>query len=126
MMKTHWHNHSPYRIVKTMASDLNKFQMEPLGEMYYPAPIVGYSKIIQTSVTIPLQFYNHRLNSAAVSQGFYIELNDMHGKLKRNKTIDANGNEISGTEYEYKRNEFSLDNNVPVVDSKTGILTFNN
>lgn len=46
----------------------------------------------------------------------------MHGKLKRNKTIDANGNEISGTEYEYKRNEFSLDNNVPVVDSKTGIL----
>ena len=158
----------PYRIVKTMASDLNKFQMEPLGEMYYPAPIVGYSKIIQTSlprpidplhperkanstgsvvsefytakdfpvitkrtpiqrlareVTIPLQFYNHRLNSAAVSQGFYIELNDMHGKLKRNKTIDANGNEISGTEYEYKRNEFSLDNNVPVVDSKTGILT---
>jgi hypothetical protein len=155
----------PYRIVKTMASDLNKYQMEPLGEIFYPAPIVGYSRISQSSlprpidlmhperkanttgsivsefytskdfpvitlrtpiqrlareVTIPLQFYNHRLNSAVVSQGFSIELNDMHGKLKRNMMMDANGVELSGTEYQYLQNENRIDNVVPVVDSRSG------
>jgi len=37
----------------------------------------------------------------AASQGFVVELNDMHGKPKRMASYDRNGNEIASTLYKY-------------------------
>jgi len=36
-----------------------------------------------------------------VSQGFVVELNDMHGKVRNIKVIDANDQEVSKTDYTY-------------------------
>ena len=41
-------------------------------------------------------------NSRVVSQGYTIELNDMHGKPKDEKVIDRAGNELSSVYYYYK------------------------
>ncbi|MEP6728593.1 MAG: hypothetical protein ABJC98_22410 [Bacteroidota bacterium] len=41
-------------------------------------------------------------NSRVVSQGYTIELNDMHGKPKSEKVIDKGGNELSSVYYYYK------------------------
>ena len=65
------------------------------------------------------------------SQGFYIELNDMHGKPKsQNVYQEFNSQPISSVEYKYKstpytNNSFRLDNKVSVI-SKDGSVTNNN
>jgi hypothetical protein len=41
-------------------------------------------------------------NSRVLSQGYTIELNDMHGKPKSEKIIDKGGNELSSVYYYYK------------------------
>ncbi|MFT3935474.1 MAG: hypothetical protein QM726_17740 [Chitinophagaceae bacterium] len=41
-------------------------------------------------------------NSRVVSQGYTIELNDMHGKPKSEKVVDKGGQEISSAYYYYK------------------------
>ncbi|MEO5684264.1 MAG: hypothetical protein ABIQ88_16605 [Chitinophagaceae bacterium] len=41
-------------------------------------------------------------NSRVLSQGYTIELNDMHGKAKSEKIIDRAGNELSSVYYYYK------------------------
>ncbi|MEP6748959.1 MAG: hypothetical protein ABJB86_14605, partial [Bacteroidota bacterium] len=41
-------------------------------------------------------------NSKVISQGYTIELNDMHGKPKSEKVVDKGGNELSAVYYYYK------------------------
>ena len=41
-------------------------------------------------------------NSRVLSQGYTIELNDMHGKPKAEKVVDKAGNELSSVSYHYK------------------------
>ncbi len=67
-------------------------------------------------------FYSEKKYTA--SQGFYIELNDMHGKLKSQKTFSATDsvNPVSGAEYKYVMRNGKLDNTVPTVNSKTGLI----
>lgn len=65
------------------------------------------------------------------SQGFYIELNDMHGKPKGNFVFaDGNSKPISGTEYKYRRmtnNSKRLDNSAKVINfSKNGTASISN
>ncbi|MGB3077338.1 MAG: hypothetical protein WBB36_18570 [Chitinophagales bacterium] len=65
-----------------------------------------------------------------VSQGFTVECNDMHGKLFRTSSYDANDAVITSTEYQYFTQQgFGVNmlrnENLPVLDSKgnTGIST---
>ncbi|RYZ22586.1 MAG: hypothetical protein EOO16_08480 [Chitinophagaceae bacterium] len=54
-------------------------------------------------------------NSIVLSQGYYVENNDMHGKPLSEETYDGTGKMIAGTFYHYKMSgteELSLDNNV--------------
>jgi hypothetical protein len=60
------------------------------------------------------------------SQGFAIELNDMHGKPKAQWVYDQGGTQLSGIEYRYKRNGDRLDNeDIKVVDPCGRIKTAN-
>jgi hypothetical protein len=58
-------------------------------------------------------------NYLKMTQGFYIETNDMNGKLKK-QSVYNNGNQlISSIEYQYSTNDVDssvLDNTLPVVD----------
>ncbi len=154
----------PYKIIKEMSADLNKYQLEPLGQIFFPGAQVGYAKVTERSiypknvpsgfqakssgttvsefytardfptitkrtdlsslhreVIIPLQFYNRRLNASTVSQGFYIEINNMHGKSKKSTVYDAKGTEIEVQIQKYKLNEDgTLDNNVSIVNPSNG------
>lgn len=49
------------------------------------------------------------------SQGFVVELNDMHGKPKARWEYDVNESLISGVEYKYKTANGNLDNQVKVI-----------
>jgi hypothetical protein len=49
------------------------------------------------------------------SQGFAIELNDMHGKPKKQSVYDESGTKISGMEYIYKTDAQGLNNEVTVL-----------
>ncbi len=62
----------------------------------------------------------------AVTQGYLIELNDMHGRVKSEKTIDEFGKVVTSKKYNYKQLKNSdghniLDNNVKVVDARGGV-----
>jgi len=62
-------------------------------------------------------------NSYVASQGFYIENNDMHGRIKSKKSFSEYDDKtpVSGTEYLYKLDNLnSLSNDVDVVDSENG------
>lgn len=53
-------------------------------------------------------------NSVVLSQGFYIENNDMHGKPRSEETFDGSGKMLAGTYYHYRSSgteELRLDNN---------------
>lgn len=60
------------------------------------------------------------------SQGFVVELNDMHGKPKAQWTY-AEGQEVplSGVEYKYKTAESQLDNEVQIIDVNGNVQTAN-
>ncbi|HEY6902159.1 MAG TPA: hypothetical protein VI233_15995, partial [Puia sp.] len=62
------------------------------------------------------------------SQGFYVEINDMHGKLKAHKIYSAlnTSTPMSGIEYIYKTSNGLLDNTVPTIHSATGKITGSN
>ncbi|NJL77316.1 MAG: hypothetical protein HC892_22120, partial [Saprospiraceae bacterium] len=64
-----------------------------------------------------LKFFKIGVNEQlAVSQGFVVELNDMHGKMKKETVFSEEGSAISSSEYRYKTtNNNSLDNSVNVV-----------
>jgi hypothetical protein len=54
-------------------------------------------------------------NSVVLSQGFYVETNDMHGQAASDETFDGSGKLLSGAYYHYKSSgteQLALDNNV--------------
>ncbi|MBK9108480.1 MAG: hypothetical protein IPM92_08940 [Saprospiraceae bacterium] len=151
-----------YRRVKKNAIDISNYQLEPLGEIFYPAAQVIYSKVTQRALThpgvnqhgtgftvhefftskdfpviakatdkfavgkefmIPLQVYNRSEIAEVVTQGFYVELNNMDGQLKKISEYDEYGNLISFTENIYKTHENgSLNNLITTVNGSTGIV----
>lgn len=64
-----------------------------------------------------------------LSQGFYIENNDMHGKPKSEYVYDANGSLVSSVVYKYKSMPITMDgqlvnklkNDVTVIDNKGNV-----
>jgi len=53
-------------------------------------------------------------NSVVLSQGFFVETNDMHGKPLSDETFDGSGKLLSGSYYHYKSKgteQLALDNN---------------
>jgi hypothetical protein len=153
----------PMHITRPMANDVNKFQLAPVGGIFFPGPQVIYSKVTQRnlqyervkqhgmgrtvteyftakdfptkvrytdlraipkSFTLPLQIYNQSENTAVVSQGFVIELNDMHGKLKSVKEYDEFNNLITATENTYQTSSTGeLDNYVNVINPMNGSIS---
>lgn len=72
-------------------------------------------------------FGSSSFHSLIFSQGYSIELNDMHGKPKAIRVYNKGGSEISSTVYHYNAEpynagEFRLKNKVKVVD-ETGEIT---
>lgn len=81
----------------------------------------------------PLQQYLHNpvgwtnffggstIYELAMSQGYSIILNDMHGKPKRNQVFNQSGDEVSAEEYFYNSTEeggtYRISNKVDVVDN---------
>ena len=139
--------------------NVNNYQLEPLGDIFYQFPTVVYSKVTQKSLTavpitqhgtgysiqenytakdfpyrykktdkffvgkemiIPTQVYNRSEIAEVVTQGFVVEINDMHGKLKKQSEYDQYDNLISSTEHIYKTNpDGSLDNVSTVINPRT-------
>ncbi len=139
--------------------NVNNYQLEPLGDIFYQYPTVIYSKVTQKSITavritqhgtgysiqenytakdfpyrykktdkffvgkemmIPTQVYNRSEIAEVVTQGFVVEINDMHGKLKKQSEYDQYDNLISSTEYIYKTNaDGSLNNVATVINPRT-------
>jgi hypothetical protein len=63
-------------------------------------------------------------NELAVAQGFYIETNDMNGKVKKQTVKDNANNLVSSVEYNYSveaNNSGNLNNNMTVIDKKGGV-----
>jgi hypothetical protein len=78
---------------------------------------------IQRSPTVNTNNYSlvrsNSVNQQCLSQGYMIELNDMHGKAKANRVYNQSGAEISSTVYYYNSKDNNdtgtLDNNVNVI-----------
>ena len=149
-----------------LAPDDDYYLETPVGEMFYPAPSVGYSRVEMrnlqyatvknhamgkivheywTSRDFPVQatytdlkcpqekskyirkiLKNPLFHNVTASQGFAVEINDMHGKEKSQKVYDETGSLISGIDYHYlgddrNRTVLKLQNTVDVVD-KTGAI----
>ncbi|GEP89284.1 hypothetical protein SAMN05660909_01628 [Chitinophaga terrae (ex Kim and Jung 2007)] len=142
---------------------------EPFGEMLFPAPQIGYSKVIVRDIDasgkadpakstgwIQEEFYTakdfpvivesqarpdvrqkgpagwanfrggNQVYELAMSQGYAIWLNDMHGKPKAQRIFNQSGNEISSTVTYYKTEaidagKFKLNNKVATID-ETGTI----
>lgn len=160
-----------------LGQDKYHFIEQPFCEAYFPAPVVGYSKIRITSLShtdivstggallketgwveqdfytakdfptlveyIPIEtkkfkttklleiFASTAITKIGVTQGFLVELNDMHGKPKGMSAFNKSGAEISYTKYFYneadpKDNLKKLNSEVEVVDPngqvRTGLL----
>jgi hypothetical protein len=62
-----------------------------------------------------------------LSQGYSIELNDMHGKPKASRVLNQSGAEISSTVYYYSMKDnggsLTLNNNVPVVNNSNLLIS---
>jgi hypothetical protein len=81
-------------------------------QKYNPRPQQQYSIIMTNSI-----------EEMVLSQGYVIELNDMHGKPKANRIFNQSGAEISSSVYEYqvdnqKAVEKRLNNNVSIINAK--------
>ncbi|WP_316815867.1 hypothetical protein [Pedobacter nyackensis] len=151
----------PY-IQKIKGAINNYFELEePIGESFYPAPAVGYSKVtvrdldpigketpntgfivnefytakdfpVRIKVS-PMQRHNPRPSSTysliktqsveemILSQGYSIELNDMHGKAKANRIYNRSGSEISSTEYFYKAD--GLNTEEPILNNRVKVIS---
>lgn len=66
------------------------------------------------------------VNELAMSQGYAVILNDMHGKPKAERVFNQSGQEVSSTEYVYAATEegghMRLNNKVNVVDNTGNII----
>jgi hypothetical protein len=140
---------------KMLAPDETFYQEEPYGESYFPAPMVGYSKVTITNLKrtavvtgttgkTVMEFYTakdfptkadsrssliaartkpalrailsllktYSIDDMTASQGFVVEVNDMHGKPKSQwEYSELKPTPISGVEYKY-----SLTNNISSID----------
>lgn len=148
-----------------LAPDDQQYMEEPFGEMFFPSPSVGYSRVTVKNMdhlfvtkhatgSVVHEFYTAKdfptitdrtslsdgikrekddpLSIASllkinikdymtVSQGYIIELNDMHGKPKSQKVYEQNkSTPISSIEYHYKKSSYlngsyRLDNHAEVI-----------
>jgi hypothetical protein len=167
----------PYADEKViLAPDNNYYNEKPIGENFYPSPVVGYSEVRVESVypnvkrkgtgysvskfytakdfpvisdftnitdgTLKVKpsflsslFKFNTVEQRGASQGFTIETNDMHGKMKEESTYNQQGAPISSTNYYYKTDSTvinskkeslpHLNNIVSVIDSAGGISSRN-
>jgi len=86
-------------------------------QRYNPKPSNQYSLVKTQSI-----------EELVLSQGYSIELNDMHGKEKANRIFNQSGSEVSSTSYLYQvenpnEAELKLDNKVNVVNQNGYIST---
>ena len=96
-----------FNTAKDFPIDVNKTEMNP--HRVYANPITKLLK---------LDIYDGR----SVSQGYTIELNDMHGKPAGQSIFDKDGALLSSTTYHYKtKADKTLDNEVAVIDSENVI-----
>jgi hypothetical protein len=87
-------------------------------------PLIPYPKT-------PSRYYSLTRTSTdeqlCLSQGYSIEVNDMHGKPKSNTVYNQSGAIISSAEYYYSATDnggvMSLNNKLPVVDNNTMLVT---
>lgn len=168
--------HVPHKVYVDKAGALAPvdylYTEEPFAETFFPAPMIGYSKVkVQTihktkksangfditefhtakdfptlveftpiddeskktfSPPIANAFKFNARNHVTLSQGFKVELNDMHGKLKSQSSF-AQTDTIRPISYTY--NYYKLDNNtalqprlsnkVSVIDSANGMVRHN-
>jgi len=168
----------PYTDAKVLLAPDNSFYNEkPLGENFYPAPVIGYSEVRVESVYTGVsrtgtgyslsKFYTAKdfpvktdftnitdgtvkakpgfantffkinvVEQRGASQGFAIETNDMHGKMKEEATFNQQGSILSATNYYYKVDSIAdsggklvgqntLNNSVPVVNPDGSISSRN-
>lgn len=117
------------------------FMEEPVGESYFPNPVVGYSKVkvrqleqdkryvrtgwsenefytardfptLVEQVKLPVQRFGTKNilgvmrvkinNSMAVSQGYVVRVNDMHGKPRSSADFDKAGKMMASAQYHYR------------------------
>lgn len=68
---------------------------------------VGVTPIVDASLPVKNEYSLVKTNSIdlkCLSQGYSIQLNDMHGKPKANRVFNQSGSEISSTVYYYSNN----------------------
>lgn len=144
-----------------LAPDIRNYQETPFGEQFFPAPIVGYSKVtiknlerdqVKRSATgkvvhefytakdfptivqrtdkerkpgiipIPAYFFNYLLTRELATQGFVVEINDMHGKPKKQSVYQENNpTPISTVEYRYQTEVLNMVDSDPGVNEPYGI-----
>lgn len=144
-----------------LAPDIRNYQETPFGEQFFPAPIVGYSKVtiknlehdnVKRSATgkvvhefytakdfptivqrtdkdrkpgyipIPAYFFNYLLTRELATQGFVVEINDMHGKPKKQSVYQENNpTPISTVEYRYQTETLSMLDSDVGVNEKYGV-----
>lgn len=141
---------------KLLIPDDRFYQEEPMGESFFPAPTVGYSRVtvrnlqysnVTTNATgyvvhnfytakdfptiasrTPIDFAAKKSNPLmsllklkvfdylTATQGFVVELNDMHGKQKSQEVYaEGKTTPISKVEYYYQTQGNKVTNNVPVI-----------
>ena len=76
----------------------------------------------RTNPLFKLLKIKHTDNMTA-TQGFAIELNDMHGKPKEQNVYNQSGNRISGIKYIYQKNAHGLDNQATVIKANGSVST---
>lgn len=139
-----------------LAPDIRNYQETPFGEQFFPAPIVGYSKvtiknlrhenvsktatgkvvhefytakdfptIVQRTdkdrkpgyIPISAYFLNYLLTRELATQGFVVEINDMHGKPKKQSVYQENNpTPISTVEYKYQSEVLNMADSDPGVN----------
>ncbi|MCG8331790.1 MAG: hypothetical protein MI974_29155 [Chitinophagales bacterium] len=159
-------NPMPYDENIPLAPDNYYYTEKPIGEILYPAPVIGYSKVKVESLDYPnvdrtgtghvihefftakefpvivqhtnvdkersksnplLKFFKISTHDQlGLTQGFSIEINDMHGKPKSVQSYDIHDLPISSTEYFYKLTEESEDGKTKVLDNDVLVINKNN
>ncbi|TKC55288.1 hypothetical protein FBD94_25200 [Pedobacter hiemivivus] len=156
----------PY-VQKIKGAITDYFELEePFGESFFPAPGVGYSRVVVKDLNangdiepgtpntglivneyytardfpvkvkiIPIQRYNppgektyslvktNSMSEMTLSQGYSIELNDMHGKAKAVRILNKGEAEISSTVYHYAG--VNPNAAVPKLDNKVNVIDKN-
>jgi hypothetical protein len=69
--------------------------------------------------SVPIQVFNYSNTWESATQGFVVELNDMHGKQKCHTEFDQNKNPILKKEVYYKTKNGKVDNLAKVIDPVT-------